>query len=47
MYSQQGKEPQVKQHKPWLDHHDIEIIFLNAIAICIVLLVIVAADVFM
>ena len=46
MYSQ-GKEPQIKQSKPWLDHQDIEIIFLNAIAICVVLLLIVAADVFM
>lgn len=31
----------------WIDSLDLELIFMNSIAICIVLLAIVAADIFM
>lgn len=43
--NQQGAT-QVK-NKQWIDSVDLELIFMNSIAICIVLLAIVAADVFM
>ena len=32
--------------KQWIDSVDLELIFMNSIAICVILLAIVAADVF-
>lgn len=33
--------------RQWIDSVDLELIFMNSIAICVILLAIVAADVFM
>ena len=47
MYKQSDQEPQVKERRAWLNQGDIELIFLNAIVLCALLLAIVAADVLM
>lgn len=42
---QQGNIQPKSTH--WIDSVDLELIFMNSIAICVILLAIVAADVFM
>jgi len=45
-----GQERRENNHinsKQWIDAVDLELIFMNSIAICIILLAIVAVDVFM
>ena len=51
MYKEQSNISKVTdtrlKTRNWIDSVDLELIFMNSIAICIVLLAIVAADVFM
>ena len=47
MQRQQNKKTAVKQQKPWLDTADLEMIFINAIIICVLVIFIVATDVLM
>ena len=51
MYEQHSKVNQQENGRikttHWIDAVDLELIFMNSIAICVVLLAIVAADVFM
>ena len=41
------EQPSAKQSKRWFDVMDLEIMFINAIAICALLLAIVATDLLM
>jgi hypothetical protein len=47
MQRRQTDKTTVKQPKPWLDTIDLEMIFVNAIVICVLLLTIVASDILM
>ncbi len=47
MQRRQTDETTVKQPKQWLDAIDLEMIFVNAIVICVLLLTIVASDILM
>ena len=46
MYEQTPNKQQAETRKNWFDSLDMELIFMNAIAICTLMLAIVAADVF-
>ena len=47
MQRQQREKTAVKHQKPWLDTVDLEMIFINAIIICVLVIFIVATDVLM
>ena len=47
MHRQQNEKIAAKQQKPWLDTVDLEMIFVNAIIICVLVIFIVATDVLM
>lgn len=47
MESKSTEQPTVENNKRWFDVMDLEIMFVNAIAICALLLAIVAADLLM
>ncbi|WP_455208857.1 hypothetical protein [Kaarinaea lacus] len=47
MQRKQADRATVKQPKQWLDVVDLELMFINAIVVCALVLVIVAADILM
>jgi len=47
MQRRQDEKVTVKHQKPWLDTVDLEMIFVNAIIICVLVIFIVATDVLM
>ncbi len=44
---QQDRQSTAQQQKPWIDAVDLEMIFVNAIIVCVFVIVIVAADLLM
>jgi hypothetical protein len=47
MQRKQKEEVAVKQAKSWLDTADLELMFINAIVVCALVLAIVATDILM